>query len=309
MLIKSFITKVKLIFKQFKIIWAKPKGLSLDTLLTYKLGRFVFAGSFQLEKDIICKVAHNSLAHLVINESKKLANITQLLNSDALIKYLPTEQEIICRRGYTFYIESKIPGYSSQVISPMMLEQAIKFSMALSQKTKVSDSHYTTNLLAQVSNILKTELHYSTYDLFQNILPTSPVNSCVQHGDYWSNNILFSQGSNILTGVIDWEESDVFFLGYDLIHLFIMNENNKRALESGEIIIELLNSSSENFTSIYKRILTITDNKTLTKQHFITLYWLVFVENSHRQLPLSKRSPRWIEKNVVSVLNVFKKPK
>lgn len=297
----TLIRKMRNVLKILYMNLILPQGISTSRLLTAKLGRYVLVGKRQ-DQDVILKVVANSERALIDDEQDKLNRIREATKESNCGALLPEPLGIEkAKNNHHCYIETRLPGSSSLVLTDEQISQAIKCSNELSANNVIYDSKYIALLLEKLEGLIpfNNKEHVEKFRTALSLTDNLP--SALQHGDYWGNNILFNSNGK-LTGIVDWEESDYFFVGYDLIQLIIMNENNKNNLEAGEVICQFLDQPSktliEALDSTYQRLELPTPDLDI----LLTLYWLVFVNNSNRQKAISERTSHWQHKNFTQPL-------
>ncbi|NQZ22425.1 MAG: phosphotransferase [Colwellia sp.] len=298
------ILKLKILIATRRAKLFSPSKIKLKQLLTYKLGRLVFTGEMNGQA-IICKVVKANNKSLLINEEKKLNTIQLRFKSAKNSTLIPRSLGIFDKLGNSYYIEEMLSGESSVTMNKTLLNEALQFSIGLFKNTLEVNDSYQAPIASSLLDVLPQE--YLTYTSRLSIFMPEERQSYLQHGDFWSNNILVDPKTNEITGVIDWEESEHFFVGYDICHLFLMNENNLHSKEIGELVAEYLTKPCADFSQMVKKYFSGINLDTPDINNLLITYWMVFVMNSHRQLSISDRSRKWKNKNILKPLSEINK--
>ena len=123
------------------------------------------------------------------------------------------------------------------------------------------------------------------------------------HGDFWTGNLVFlddpsSRGTPIVTGIVDWDSSLPRELPFqDTLHVVLYAEKLVARRSLGEVVAVASDSPSRLGTLVGEGIAG------LTPRQRVLLYWLRQVEaNVERDAAVARRS-RWVERNIVAVLD------
>jgi hypothetical protein len=123
------------------------------------------------------------------------------------------------------------------------------------------------------------------------------------HGDFWTGNLVFlddpsSRGAPVVTGIVDWDSSLPRELPFqDTLHVVLYAEKLVARRSLGEVVAVASDSPSRLGTLVGEGIAG------LTPRERVLLYWLRQVEaNVERDAAVARRS-RWVERNIVEVLD------
>jgi len=292
------------------ISWKLPKEIVLKGSLAINLTdkRFVVTCLKNDVSTVICKVTTVANAETLKLEQRNVNKMRGILEGSELQKLIPEQLGITKGEQWFFYMEEQLLGKTFSTLDNLKLLAASKISSKLFEIFTESQCSNKRLLLNEFNTIISENFatHHKKSESIITYLDDVDVRFCLQHGDFWASNILFDNSNNV-KGVIDWDSLGVYFAGFDIFHLFFMNENELKSLEIGELIPCYYDRLPPRFEALldsyYQDLgLAINDSKVL-----VIFYWISFIVRTNKQAPLKRKSQGWKQKNIIAVIDFFSK--
>lgn len=207
-----------------------------------------------------------------------------------------------------FYLEKQLEGRFQITLDNDKLKSAAMLSARLFKITPQNNHFFKAQIFKEFTAIF--DLNFPAYiskvkSVLEN-LSAVDIGFCLQHGDYWANNILFDD-SNDVRGIIDWDSLGMYYTGFDISHLFFMNENELNNLEIGELVQLYHEGLPEGFNLLIREYYLELGQPIIECRYIVELYWISFVVRSHKQLSLLSKSQNWKKKNLLDVIDFLAK--
>jgi len=279
---------------------------SLAINLTEK--RFVLSCLRNDASGVICKVTTVDNAETLKLEQRNVKIMRGILKGSKLLKLIPNQLGISENNHWAFYLEEQLKGKAQRMLDNQKLQAASKLSSKLFVINSENQHSLKNKILEEFKDIF--DVNFTTYSVnaetvIKNLADVD-IKFCLQHGDFWASNLLFNE-TNEVQGVIDWDSLGTYYAGFDIFHLFFMNENEWNNLEIGELVLRYYNKLPEKLDLLLKDYYQELGLPIINSKFLVILYWVSFVIRTNKQTSLINKSQKWKEKNIIDVIGFLSK--